>query len=753
MFAPTSSGKTFVAELAAVKQVLAGRKAVFLVPTKALAEEQHAHLSRTYAPLGMRTAIATRERVRDDADIAAGAFDLAVMVYEKFKAFLAVVPEMLSRTGVVVVDELQILGDPERGGLVDLLLAKILAAPQPVQLVCLSAVLGENSRLASWLRSELLVWRQRPVELREGALVLPDGAFIYREFNSGREEKEDLLHQGDRRAEAVQPDAESFNFPAVAAATQELVRRGEQVLIFVPTRHLSRQWAYQLSRTLDLPAQGAGAPDPATLESLAAELRNHEESHSREILAQCFERAVGVHNADLPQDLRGLVERQFNSGTLRVLVATSTLAQGVNLSCRNVISVPVMVGEDAVTGATGFVPLSRQRFRNQGGRGGRLSSGEPFGRSIIVAEDERDASHIMREFVFADPEPLDAPIRQADIARFALDLVGCEAAADFAALRAMMISTYTGTIAWSIRPEHLNAEIERAVDRLLACGMLQQVGDGALAATGLGQAVAAYGIAIPTAEDFASWCRARAVADERGHAGFPVVAPFEVLALCALSRDGEMFPLPLTAAERDQRHFAREFAARADIRAETYPPPLRERLTVYGGFNEAAQSALKKALLAELWITPAPTPDIEEAYRTFAGTIGNLAAHFGWLAQALAACAAALGVPDQECRTVRSIAERLPDGVLAEGVPLSRLGVPRTHAPVDRRPCARRLRQRTGRGPRARRRACADTDRPPRSAPSQRRADRGGTACHRSRAVGVVATAAPQGRGDARPND
>ena len=662
--APTSSGKTLVAEMAAMHHVTAGRKAVFLVPTKALAEEQFASLRATYSPLRVRAVISTRERTRFDRDILDGRFDIAVMVYEKFKALLTVAPGMAARIGVVVVDELQILGERERGAVADLLLAKLLSGGHSVQIVALSAVLGDGGRLGTWIGGDFLQWRERPVELREGVLRLPEGVFAYREQNSGAEGGEQIL-----APDTCAGGEEQFHMPAIQLLAGTLADRGEQVLVFVPTRHLCRQWAWQFSRDRDF-APPAGLRDER--DALLARLDQHEESHSREILAQCFARGIGIHNADVPADLRRMVEDAFRSGVLRVLVATSTLAQGVNLRCRNVVSVPVMVGEDGAGGPPGFVPLSRQRFRNQGGRAGRLSGGDDFGRSILVAGDAAEAGHLEREYVRGGLEDLGEPIRAADLDKLVLDLVAAGMGAGVGAPDGVLMRTYTAHVSWAARPEHLRAAVESALGRLAEAGLATMHAGDAPASTALGEAAAAFGIEVSTAVFFARWLRERGAPD----AGFGDVTPFEVLALCAFSADGAMFPLPLTAAEKRDHHFARELASRGDIRAGELPAPLCDLLTVYGGLGEAAQTALKKAFLAEYWISAAPTADVEEGYRTFAGTVANLAAHFSWLAQALAACASALGMDRAGVDAIAQIAARLPDGVLPQGLPLARLEIP-----------------------------------------------------------------------------
>ena len=664
VFAPTSSGKTLLAELAAMARVEKGQKAVFLTPTKALAEEQFAQLRHKYLPLGTRVVIATRERTRFDGDILDGHFDIAIMVYEKFKALLTVSPQMLSNIGVVVVDELQLLGDLERGALVDLLMAKLLSSPHPVQIVALSAVLGESARIASWLGGDFLISRDRPVELREGVLRLNDGVFQYREATSGDEGEEQLLPAETRG----QPDASDFHLETIHNLARTLVAAGEQLLIFVPTRHLSRQWAWHFSHDDDFPTP----PNTATArQELMNSLALHEESHSREILAQCCARGVGIHNADVPAELRRLVEDAFRSGGLRVLVATSTLAQGVNLLCRNVISVPVMVGSDVWTGAPAFVPLTRRRFRNQGGRAGRVSGTDIFGRSIVIAEDESEADQLLRDLVRGDPEPLEEPIRAADMEKLVLDLLACGMAGTRDDLVKILMRTYTAHVSWPAQAQQPARMIEDALGRLAQSGLVSVQGNDAPAPTALGEAAAAFGIEPVTAQFFAQWISVRLSEQD----AFPPPSPFEILALCAFSRDGEMFPMPLTGPEKREHHYAHELAARGDIRLDELPPPLHGLLTVYGGIGEKGQMALKKAFIAELWISAAPTADVEEGHRTFAGTISNLSAHLSWLAQALAACAAAMGMTNDVTKEISQLAARLPDGVLSQGLPLARLEV------------------------------------------------------------------------------
>ncbi|HXG18123.1 MAG TPA: DEAD/DEAH box helicase [Methylomirabilota bacterium] len=180
---PTSSGKTFVGEMAAMRAAFTGKRVFYLTPLRALAEEKFRTFCERYGAYGIKTTIATRDRREFDRDIEQGDFHLAVLVYEKLAQLLVRQPHLLRSVALVVVDELQMIGDADRGPGLELSLAKLLGSvPQP-QLLGLSAVLQEAQEIAQWLQAELLLQEERPVELYQG--VLHNGRFRYRAYNSG----------------------------------------------------------------------------------------------------------------------------------------------------------------------------------------------------------------------------------------------------------------------------------------------------------------------------------------------------------------------------------------------------------------------------------------------------------------------------------------------------------------------------------------------------------------------------------------
>ncbi len=111
---PTSSGKTFVGEIAAVKGVMEKKKVVYMVPLKSLADEKYMDFKRKYELFGIKTVVSSSDHREYDEDIEAGDFEIAIIVYEKMAQLLVKNPFMLKNIALVIIDELQEISDPHR---------------------------------------------------------------------------------------------------------------------------------------------------------------------------------------------------------------------------------------------------------------------------------------------------------------------------------------------------------------------------------------------------------------------------------------------------------------------------------------------------------------------------------------------------------------------------------------------------------------------------------------------------------------
>jgi helicase len=324
IFSPTSSGKTFIGEMAAVKMARQNKRAIYLVPQKALAEEKYQEFKRLYSGLGIRVVVSTRDHKEHDPDIRRGHFHIAVVVFEKMQGLLVVSPHVLSQVGCVVIDELQMIGDRSRGAALEILLTKIKESKAKAQIIGLSAVLGSSQRIAKWLGAHLCKTSKRPVELRKG--ILCAGKFQYLEHNSGETGTEEfgLVEDADDQLRMLINQAGRF-----AAA-------GESCLIFCKTKQECVKVASLIGRGNSLP--------PAR--NALAEVDHLEDSDGKDILLKLLEHSVAYHNADLDWDQRDIVERYFRKGEIRLVCATSTLAMGLNLPARNVFIDPQRWDQD-----------------------------------------------------------------------------------------------------------------------------------------------------------------------------------------------------------------------------------------------------------------------------------------------------------------------------------------------------------------------------------------------------------------------
>lgn len=166
---PTASGKTLIAELACLTSILSGKgKAVYIVPLKALANEKFRSFSRRWGGL-CRIAISIGDLDADDPRLESK--DLIICTAEKLDAVMRHHAGWVSQVACVVVDEIHLLNDPGRGPTLEILITMLRAVArqrQGMQLIGLSATIGNPQELADWLDAGLIVDDWRPVPLYKG---------------------------------------------------------------------------------------------------------------------------------------------------------------------------------------------------------------------------------------------------------------------------------------------------------------------------------------------------------------------------------------------------------------------------------------------------------------------------------------------------------------------------------------------------------------------------------------------------------
>ena len=178
--AGTSSGKTLVGELAGISTVLKKKKKfVYLSPLVALTNQKYDQFKKRYRKLGLNVAI----RVGMSRIVVEGEFkpiidedyknaEIIVATYEAFDYLLRDVrKEEIGNIGTIVIDEIQMLMDEDRGFRLNGLIARLKALFPQAQYIYLSATIGNPEELARNLEAELVTYLERPIPLERHVVI------------------------------------------------------------------------------------------------------------------------------------------------------------------------------------------------------------------------------------------------------------------------------------------------------------------------------------------------------------------------------------------------------------------------------------------------------------------------------------------------------------------------------------------------------------------------------------------------------
>jgi helicase len=582
--APTTAGKTFIGELAAMKAVEQGKKVVFLLPYRALVNEKYEDFSQLYGDrIGLRVARCSGDWQDQVPAILRGKYDIAFFTYETFLSMALNARHVLHQIGLVALDEAQFLSDPHRGITVELLLTllvSIRASGLNPQLVCLSAVIGGTNALDQWLGCQLLTTTVRPVPLIEGVLnrqgqyqaVLPDGTVQTSQFIPAHSVQV-------RRKEPSSQDV-------VVPLTRQLVGAGEKVLIFRNTRGTAQGCANYLAEELGL------SPASDVIDALP-ELDQTTRSVE---LRHCLEGGVAFHSTDLRKEERRLVENAFRdpNGLIKVLVATSTVAAGINTPASSVIIV-----ESEFLGGGQPTPYTVAGYKNMAGRAGRLGFSQE-GKSILLADTRMDQDRLFRKYVQGTPERMVSSFDARHPETWLMRLLAQVKSVPRSEAFALLANTYGGYLAaradanWRARFE---PEVQALIDRMLQNGLVESAGAD-IKLTMLGMACGQSPLQLNSALQLVEMIRALPVAS---------VSPLTLMVICEALPEMDADYTPLQRGRRGEPARQAELAGR-------YGHQIAGLLQRRAGDDLTYHRRCKRALVLGDWLDGLSMDDIEKAY-------------------------------------------------------------------------------------------------------------------------------------------
>ena len=412
---PTSAGKTRIAELAILNTLAEERRrrVVYIAPFNALADEIESSMSSLFSDLGFRvSSVLGNYDIDELEENLLTSSDLLITTPEKLTLLLRSRPNHFDSIGLVVLDEGHIIDSKDRGIGYEILLTRLRQTmPDDSRILFLSAVISDDNAadFAEWLckdRTAVAASAWRPARRLVGVYnantnridYLPDEAgsvgfqspFVlrvierreYRDFTPTRREKSVLFptkSKGDITAEL-----------ALKFASEG------PVVVFTTQPRWAESCARVISRGLQLRRQTAGEDIPSAFRDVAD--RGYPSNSlavaeswlgSETDVVRALRDGIGIHHGGMPEAVRRAVENDYRAGLLPVVVATGTLAQGVNLPVKTVLIHTLhQYDQDADEGEEQRVSLLD--FWNTAGRAGRAGA-ETEGHIIVVALNDREA--------------------------------------------------------------------------------------------------------------------------------------------------------------------------------------------------------------------------------------------------------------------------------------------------------------------------------------------------------------------------
>jgi len=645
--APTSSGKTFIGELAAVYQAINKKKTAFLVPLKAIAEEKFQTFRQMYSSSGIKVVISTRDHKEYDSDIENGKFDIAIIVYEKFFQLLNCNKTFLNKLGLVVVDELQMLADISRGPTLEMILTHLRMQREQLgfQLVGLSAVLGNHRLVNEWLDIDLLHYERRPVELRIGYLY--QGVFHYRTMNSpGTGDETILKRPPEDRAEVLY------------AAVTKFSEDGEQSLLFLKDKNSVRGVAKALIQWINAPS----ATDAI------AELETLEETHSRDELMELLQHGIALHHADLTIEERELVERHYRNRSILVLVSTSTLAMGVNLPTRNVFIELQQWRYDPKFKKLDTVDLSKGEFENMGGRAGRYQLEDEFGRAIALAHSIVEREQIRRFYLEGELEEVKPNLWRSSMATTVLGVVSLLGGGSTEQIKSYL----RNSLSWHVhekdaqQQEELNQELDCGLNYCLRAGVVSGTTGEKLTLTEFGTTVVSMGIRVETAHVIKQWLSQR---DDQA------ISCMEAVLFALLTADGQEGYVNFSTSEYHYHGY--EYTMRVTEQIGSNGMAIFDSVCSNNIDQYNRAKTCKSALLLNDYIGSSTNKELEKRYQIYLGAIRRMAEQIAWVLSSAAELAKTLGYPNSWRKSLDQIAMQVQYGVPNAGIALAQLQIPR----------------------------------------------------------------------------
>jgi superfamily II DNA/RNA helicase len=394
---PTSSGKTFIAELLILKYLIQQpeKKCIYIAPYRALTNEKENELGKYLSRLGfIVSSLSGSYEIDVFQDVVLTDTDLLIATPEKIDCLLRFVPDYFINVSLIVIDEGHIISDfTPWATLLEFLIIRLCMKIPDLKTLFISAVMppqnaNEYSLWLSGKASNVL----RSLNFSDSDIVdewEPTKKLIS-SFQDGNIFFKNINYEDEERHRKVGAILNSYLKPEFE------IKNG------TPKNTIAAYLAYKLSEeggTLVFCAQ------PRFTESIAKKLleilkrkkypdrfnnnKNKESSYyskiwygSNSTITKAINHGIGIHFGDMPEQVRFAVENDYKNGLLSILLSTNTIGQGLNFPIKNLIIYSLQIG-----GQGDYIKY--RDFWNIVGRAGRAGK-ETEGKIVFIINSPTD---------------------------------------------------------------------------------------------------------------------------------------------------------------------------------------------------------------------------------------------------------------------------------------------------------------------------------------------------------------------------
>jgi helicase len=375
---PTASGKTLIAMLAILSYLSKhDGKVIYLSPLRALAAEKFLEFKKLEKiTLGKKIKVGISTGDFENIEKNLEKSNVLILTNEKMDSIIRHGTEWIEEIGLVITDEVHLIGDETRGPTLEMTLTQLKLLETKPQIIGLSATITNSDEIANWLGCKLVENDWRPVPLSEGVC------------DAG---------------EVTMSDGKTFEVERSIRGTPidlgvQSVKEGGQSLVFAETRTRSKSLA---TKAADIISQILEKKELKELEKTSKKiLSENEHTELVKTLAILVKKGVAFHHAGLNQNCRTIIETEFRKGTIKLLSSTPTLAAGVNLPARRVV-ISSVNRYNVKVGANR--PISILEYKQLSGRAGRPQY-DDYGESIIVGNGNTE--DLIEYYINGEPEPI-----------------------------------------------------------------------------------------------------------------------------------------------------------------------------------------------------------------------------------------------------------------------------------------------------------------------------------------------------------